>query len=218
MITIGAEAAQWAGLQIDLHTKYRSGQITPDQLEWWLNKPTKERDKFILAGLASRQKTRSRSILRPIQSGLVIPATFGTRTFAQATDIFPGGIYGKNCNIIGEARPETPIVVHELNENGTLQQIFGGQGVSFDQLCLEPEQIIQFVIKYSEHLHPQGYATFFLLPGSSLVASVYWDDDRGLGVYVYHFSCDFVWRAGSRHRVVLPCPPAGAAQLELKSS
>ena len=34
---IGAESARWAGLQIDLHSKYRAGNLTADQLEWFLN-------------------------------------------------------------------------------------------------------------------------------------------------------------------------------------
>ena len=34
---IGAEAARWAGLQIDLNSKYRAGQLTADQLERFNN-------------------------------------------------------------------------------------------------------------------------------------------------------------------------------------
>lgn len=41
---IGAETARWAGLQIDLHSKFRSGNISADQLEWWLNQPKNGRD------------------------------------------------------------------------------------------------------------------------------------------------------------------------------
>lgn len=41
---IGAETARWAGLQIDLHSKFRSGSLTADQLEWWLNQSRDTRD------------------------------------------------------------------------------------------------------------------------------------------------------------------------------
>lgn len=41
---IDAETARWAGLQIDLHSKFRSGNLTADQLEWWLNQPKYKRD------------------------------------------------------------------------------------------------------------------------------------------------------------------------------
>ena len=148
-------------------------------------------------------KPASRSILRCLKSDLAIPATNSPRTFAQATDIFPGGIYGENCNVASKARPETPAVVYELIENGTLQRIFEGQGVSFDQLCWEPEQVIQFVINHREHLHSKGYATFFPLSGS-LVALIYWRDARRLKVNVHRLAHDFVWSAGARRRAVLP--------------
>lgn len=41
---IGAETARWAGLQIDLHSKFRSGNLSADQLEWWLNQSKDARD------------------------------------------------------------------------------------------------------------------------------------------------------------------------------
>ena len=41
---IGAETARWAGLQIDLHSKFRSGNLSADQLEWWLNQSKDGRD------------------------------------------------------------------------------------------------------------------------------------------------------------------------------
>ena len=45
---IGAETARWAGLQIDLHSKLRSGNLTPDQLEWWLNQSKDTRDSIMV--------------------------------------------------------------------------------------------------------------------------------------------------------------------------
>ncbi len=41
---IGAETARWAGLQMDLHSKFRSGNLSADQLEWWLNQSKDTRD------------------------------------------------------------------------------------------------------------------------------------------------------------------------------
>ena len=146
---------------------------------------------------------KSPTILRPIQSDLIIPATDGLRTLVQATDIFPGGVYGESCNVAGNPKPETPVVVHELIKNGTFCQMFEGQGVDLDKLGLTQDQIIQFVITHREHLHPKGYATFFLLPGS-LVAYIFWYDARRLKVYVFRLALDDVWLAASRPRVVLP--------------
>ncbi len=53
---IGAEAARWAGLQIDLHSKFRSGNITPDQLEWWLNQSINTRNAIMGDGRLYVQK------------------------------------------------------------------------------------------------------------------------------------------------------------------
>jgi len=44
MISIGAEAARWAGLQIDLNSKYRAGKITADQLWRFINLSPKARE------------------------------------------------------------------------------------------------------------------------------------------------------------------------------
>ncbi len=165
--------------------------------------PEKVADVFQTIVDEKTSTTKPSSILRPIKSGLVIPATNGQRTFAQASDIFTGGIYGESCDVAGKARLETRAVVHELIKDGTLQQIFEGQGFPLDQLCWEQEQVIQFVINHREHLHPQGYATFFLLP-SSLVAGVRWHDARLLKVYVSRLAHVYVWFAGYRLRVVLP--------------
>ncbi len=43
---IGAEAARWAGLQIDLNQKYRTGHITADHLEWFNNLSRKRREEL----------------------------------------------------------------------------------------------------------------------------------------------------------------------------
>ena len=213
-IVIGAEAAQWAGLQIDLHSKYRSGKITPDQLEWWLNKSKEERDKLILSELASRakptpSKTRPHSILRHLTPNLIIPATDGTENLSDAV-VFPGWVDSDlenwGCNVVSERRPETATAVHELSADGTSQQIFGGQGVDLDQLCLTPHQIKLFVITHREHLHPKGYATFFLfkVAGQFFVARVRWVAARQLEVLVSRLARGNVWFAGDRYRVVLP--------------
>lgn len=44
---IEAETAKLAGLQIDMLSKLRSGQLTLAQLEWWLNRQNNFRDKLI---------------------------------------------------------------------------------------------------------------------------------------------------------------------------
>lgn len=43
---IGVDAAKLAGLQIDQLQKFRSGQLTMEQMLWWLNRSKGERDRF----------------------------------------------------------------------------------------------------------------------------------------------------------------------------
>ncbi len=51
---IGAEAARWAGLQIDLNQKYRAGHITADHLEWFNGLRKDIRDRFAAGEPASK--------------------------------------------------------------------------------------------------------------------------------------------------------------------
>ncbi len=146
------------------------------------------------------------SLLRRLTPDLIIPAVDGIEDLDDPK-VFTGGVDPDlkryNCNGKSGAKLATTVDVYELIEDGDFQRIFGGQGVDLDQLCLTPHQIKLFVINHREHLHPQGYATFFLLP-SSLVAYVFWLDARLLEVHVHRLAHAFVWYAGPRHRVVLP--------------
>jgi len=54
---IGAESALWAGLQIDLHTKYRSGILTANQLYWFLNIPEEKREALMVGDKGAVQTT-----------------------------------------------------------------------------------------------------------------------------------------------------------------
>lgn len=45
---IDAETARWAGLQIDLHSKFRSGNLSADQLGWWLNQSKDTREALMV--------------------------------------------------------------------------------------------------------------------------------------------------------------------------
>jgi len=151
------------------------------------------------------------SILRPLCPGLVIPATDGQRTLAQAKDVFAGGIdhdLGNwGCDVPDEARPKMTVDVYELTADATFAQMLVGQG-DLDKLCHTQGQIIEFVIKHREHLHPQGYATFFPFKshGEMFVAFVCWHGARRLKVFVCRLSDGYVWRTDYCRRLVLPRP------------
>ena len=165
----------------------------------------------------SDEPIKPRSILSRIVTGLALPATKGKRLLSQQKDLFPGWIdsdftnYG--CDVAGEAKPETQVDVYELAEDATFKQMFEGQDIN--QLCLTQDQTASFVENHRGHLHPKGYATFFLfkvrmevegeMKDQFFVAFVYWDGvARKLMVYVRRFSGGRVWRASSCRRFVLP--------------
>ncbi len=168
------------------------------------------------SGVTQAMEPKPRSLLRLIQSDLVIPATDGTENLSDS-EVFSGWIdpdlANWGCNVVSENRPETKAALYELTKNATFRQMFEGQGVDLDQLCLTPHQIKQFVLTHRDHLHPQGCATFFLFKvgDNFFVARVRWFVGRRLGVGVNLFSNAYVWGAGRRLRVVLP-------QLALKPS
>lgn len=141
---------------------------------------------------------------------IIIGATSGAKTIASATDVFTWGIDPdfKNwgLDIPSEAKPETPIKVYEMVQDSDFKTIFGSFGRNPNALCLTQEQIISFVRDHKKWLRTGGYATFFLfkLGGEFFVAFVFLDSYERPDVDAYRFSCDVVWNAGIRHRIVVP--------------
>jgi hypothetical protein len=74
-----------------------------------------------------------------------------------------------------------------------------------DALCMEQGEIVDFVKKHRDKLHPNGWATFFLFKvnGEYFVAGVR-VDGRRLGAIVHRFDYSDVWGAAYRRRVVVP--------------
>lgn len=70
---IGAETARLAGLLTDFSQKLRAGQLTLDQIEWYLNQTKAERDR--LSGNASASKDKSPFVLLSAVR-LTVPTTF----------------------------------------------------------------------------------------------------------------------------------------------
>lgn len=157
--------------------------------------------------------------LRLISGGekIVIAATDGKETLAEATDVFPAYIdsdfKGWGLNVPSRATNETEATVYEMKDNGTFAQIFGGFGENLDRLCFTQSQIKKFCRDHARWLRTDGWATFFLFTpdggpikkdkSNLFVARVYVDAD-GREASVRRFSYDFVWRADGCPRVVLP--------------
>lgn len=151
------------------------------------------------------------SILRLISGGkrITIRPTSGQRTIAQATDIFTWGIDSdfKNwgLDVRGEAKPETPVLVYEMVEDGDFETIFDSLGRRED-LCLTQEQIIAFAEDHKDWLRKEGYATFFLFKENRkfFVAIVNLASGERPRALAHRFSSAFVWDGGNRLRVVVP--------------
>jgi hypothetical protein len=155
------------------------------------------------------------SCCRSLSKGkkVIIGATNGRATIAEAKDTFPGYIdsdfvnYG--TNIPGQPTKKMRVEVLELVQDRTFGQIYDGFGRSRESLCLTQSQIIRFVKSHCQWLRTDGYSTFFLFKekvqdkDEFFVAYVYWSGGR-LGVSVRRLSNDCVWYAESRHRVVVP--------------
>jgi hypothetical protein len=99
--------------------------------------------------------------------------------------------------------------VLEMDKDATFKEIF----TQPEKMAMTQDQILSFVENHKDKLRTNGYATFFLLKNNEdfFVVFVYLYDDGRLEVYVSPFSYGSVWRAGGRHRVVVP-------QLTLESS
>ncbi|MFH0956107.1 MAG: hypothetical protein V1801_02765, partial [Candidatus Falkowbacteria bacterium] len=93
-----------------------------------------------------------------------------------------------------------------MTKDGTYSQMFGSLSADVRKLCFTQAQIKNFVKNNYEWPRADGCGTFFLFEskGNFFVAHVYFYSSGKLHVYVNQFENSSVWRAGSRHRVVVP--------------
>lgn len=169
-----------------------------------------------LAKFARREpcwvKGVARSITRLISGSqsIIIGATSGAKIITSATDTFTWGINPDFRNwgldVPSEPKPNTPVEVHEMVQDGSFKTIFGSLGRDLDDLCLTQEQIIVFVRDHKKWLRNDGYATFFLfeVAGEFFVACVGLGAGEGPRAVVFRFSCGLVWGGDRRHRIVVP--------------
>jgi hypothetical protein len=139
-----------------------------------------------------------------------LEATTGERTLAQADNVFTCYLDPDFENwetyVKGEPTKDTPFEVLELVKDGKFEQVFGAFAQSLDGLCWSQDQIISFVEKHADLLHPQGYPTFFLFKVGDkfFVAGVFRNDDGQLKARVDRLSRVYVCSAKDRHRFVVP--------------
>lgn len=150
------------------------------------------------------------SHLRRLKSGLIIPATTGTRTFVTQHDMlskyFDKDFVRYGTDVPAVAATSTSSDLYEMTKNGNLRDILGSVHTYTGPLFWRSQdQVLTWVENYQQHLHPKGVATFFpfIVGEKRLVASVHLRHGV-LMAYVSRFEVDFVWRAGFCCRVVIP--------------
>ncbi len=201
---LAEDSAKLAGLQIDLLQKMRSGNISVNHLEYFLNLNYSQREELL------GRKPEKEVYLKLISGAetLFLDECDGQSTIADSKNIFysiDSNFKNYGANEKGIATPKIPVEVYEQVKDGTFSQIFGSMNSDLDKLCLGQSQILNFIAKYKNWLRSDGWATFFLFKSGRkfFVALVLLDSD-GLHMGVDHFDYDDVWLAGYRYRFVLP--------------
>lgn len=145
-----------------------------------------------------------------LESGLVIPATAGTRTFVTQRDMFPGyfdeDFVGFGTDVPTGATAPTPSDLYEIISDGDFRDILGSFNIDPEPFFWRSQdQIITWLETHSRYLYSEGWATCFpLIVGEK---RLFVDVDRnncGLETHVRHFDCGIVWHAEHRSIVVLP--------------
>lgn len=145
-----------------------------------------------------------------VDETISIGSTDGTRTIAQAKDVFIGHLDSDFANwgldVPAAPTQATKVEAYELVEDGTFQDIYESLNRPFEALCLTQHQIIEFCVKHKDKLCQSGHGTFFLfqVEGKFFVASVSVYSDGHLLMYVRSFSSACVWNAEFHRRFVLP--------------
>lgn len=206
---IGVDAAKLAGLQKDMMSKLLGGNLTIEQVEWWLNQSKKTRE-----GLAKGDMIVSNAqILHRLypDEEILVGATTGQETIAEANEVFPGYLdpnfqkWGTN-KPSGNATEPTLAEVYELQKKAIFKQMFGSLG-NIDDLCWEQGQIIDFVKNHRDKLHPKGYSTFFPFKVEGLkepLVAIVFQNAGELEASVCWFGYGRVWRGGGRLWLVVP--------------
>jgi len=156
-------------------------------------------------------KVVTNSYLRRLSpsEGVPLGATNGSRIIAEATDIFIGWIDPDFRNYRADESGATtkPALadVYEISRDGNLKYLLGFLSSDSKSLALTQDQIIDFVEKNPEYLHPKGGGTFFLFESHKklFVAFVLRGDSGKLKASVYHFANVNVCFAEHRPRLVV---------------
>ncbi len=150
--------------------------------------------------------------LRRLESGLLVPATTGKRTFVSERAKFTAGFdrdfESYSTNVPSDPAPAVVSDLYETsNYSGNFRDQLGSLGLDLNLLFWSQDQTLSWIETHPQHLHPEGWATFlpFMVGGNRLVANVLRYGSL-LHVFCYRFNNDLVRYAVCRHRWVIPHP------------
>lgn len=148
--------------------------------------------------------------LRRLESGLVIPATTGTRTFYTQSTMFPGFFDSKfsklGTNVPTIATGPASSALYEITRAKGYRDLLGSFKTSLELLLWKSQdQILTWIESYPQHIHPSGYPTYFPFTvfGKFFVVVVDIHNNK-LGVNLDHFHSDQFMDIGCLDRMVLP--------------
>jgi hypothetical protein len=200
MLTLADEVRRACGISDDLfHTL-----STPAGRKHW--------EAMFVSMSAPIEPPEPKVYLQQLYAGetIIIGPTDGTRTIAQAGDVFAAGIDSDfrswNLDVPAQATEAMEVGVHELILDGDFKSVYGSLRHSLDQLRLTPHQIVDFCVKHKDKLHLGGHGTFFLfkIGDEYFVANVNVHSDGHLYMLVYRFSNIGVWGVEFRPHFVFP--------------
>lgn len=184
---------KFARKQNDWFARVRDGSLNPAEVSAAIQTII-DRKAIYLARLYTDEK-------------ILIGPTKGTVTIAGSGNTFPRYLDSdfKNWKTdkSGNDTSETEALVFEMHSrDGTFKQIFESLG-TYD--FWQQGQIVEFCRAHCDKLRQEGYGTFFpfKVEEEEFVAYVFVAGGQ-LEARVRQFAYPDVWRAGRRHRVVVP--------------
>lgn len=155
--------------------------------------------------------------LRLLEKNLIVPVLFGIQTFtSERKKMFPGffelGDTSVKNGLPGDPTEETSSAVYEMIAGGNLIEILRCIDSKIEPFFWGSEaQIISWVKKHRQHLHPDGYGAFFPLITNGEYLTIHIGlhrETRLLGVSAAHCGQKgkLVFVEGVIPRLVIPQP------------
>ncbi|MBI2482048.1 MAG: hypothetical protein HYV76_00550 [Candidatus Vogelbacteria bacterium] len=187
--------------------------VSPAIVEWLTT--GKGREVVRVAFLAVGQAYQDRYLRRlPGGENLIIAETDGSRTLAEARDVFAfiDSVFSElNTGACRDTSPPIAVAVREMRPNVTYRQIIESlSGGTLDDFVLPEDKIIQFCLDHRDWLSRDYYTVFFFRTGNQFSAACVSLRDDGQSILGFDglspFSIDVTLNTEGCccHRVVLP--------------